>query len=179
MSSPDPSQARLSDVADALSTAGYEIIPYDLAGLEAVIGETRYALVACFELDGWEGLDETVFDVQAALTRVAEEAPSARAWDLYLVVLVIAEVAESASRAVADAIEADTRYARKFVRYGVTHATLDRALRPLLPLREPASLELTDPLAELRAELRALDVDDDVADLAVESFADTNVVEVR
>jgi hypothetical protein len=171
--------ARLADIAAVLRDAGYELASRELAGVDAVLAETRYALVACFECDGWERLDERVFDVQSALTRVAEESPSARTWDLYLVILVLAPVRDATGRAAAEAIEADTRYARKFVRFDVAKDTLDRALRPLLPLRAPAELELSEPLGELRNELRSLLVADDVADAAVESFRRTNMVEVR
>jgi hypothetical protein len=177
MSATEP--ARLADVAAMLSDAGYQLVSRELAGVNAVLAETRYALVACIELDGWKQLDERVFDIQSALTRVAEESPSARAWDLYLVILVVAPAHGASDRATAESIEADTRYARKFVRFDIAKNGLDRALRPLLPLRPPAALELSDPLGELRDELRSLSVAEDIVDLAVDSFRRTDTVEVR
>jgi hypothetical protein len=144
----------------------------------AAVGESPYALVACVELNGWDELDERIFDVQSALTRVAALAPSARNWDLYVVALVLAEGRDAMHRGIAEAIEGDTRYARKFVRAHVRRDDLERALRPLLPLRAPVELEVGDPLAELRAELRELEVDDADADAAVESFRRDRVVKV-
>jgi hypothetical protein len=173
-----PELVRVADVAELLRAAGYEVATRELAGREAVLGETPYALVACVEFDDWSDLDERVFDVQAALTQVAAEVPSPRAWDLYLVVLVLRRAQEAAQRAQAEAIEADTRYARKFVRIAIAKDELDRALRPLLPLREPVGLEIRDPLNELRGELRALGIADDIADAAINTFQQTDTVEV-
>jgi hypothetical protein len=171
--------APLTDVADVLEGAGYSIAFRDLAGVEAVLGETPYALVACVQLDDWEHLEERVFDIQAALTRVADEAPSARGWDLYLVIHVAILASEPGHRAAAEAVEGDTRYARKLVRVAVPKGpALDSALRPLLPLRPPADLDLGDPMTHVREELHTLRVADAVADVAVESFRRTEEVQV-
>lgn len=170
--------ARLADIERLLIGAGYAVDYAELAGVRALIGESPYALIACVELDRWDELEERIFDVQSALTRVAAGAPSARSWDLYVVAFVLAEERDAAHRAVAEAIEGDTRYARKFVRVHVRRDDLERALRPLLPLHAPAELEIGDPLSELRAELRELEVDDADADAAVESFRRDRVVEV-
>jgi hypothetical protein len=173
-----PELVRLADVAHLLGVAGYTLETRKLAGFEAVLGETPYALVACVELNDWATLGEQVFDVQAALTHVAEREPSARAWDLYVVALIRTTTRDAVHRAVAESIEADTRYARKFVRIAVEQDQLDRALRPLLPLRPPADLRIAEPLAELRDELRELDIADPIADAAMAAFARTDTVEV-
>jgi hypothetical protein len=170
--------ARAKDVADMLRDAGYDVDVRDLAAHQAVVGETPYALVACVEFDTWKSLDEHVFDVQGALTRLAQEAPSARSWDLYVVALILAPMSSAAERALAEMIEADTRYARKFVRVAVRLPELDRALRPLLPLRPPAELGVGDPLIELREELLNLNVDQDVAERALAAFRQNEEVEV-
>lgn len=171
--------ARLADVSNLLEGAEYVVERRKLAGHDCVLGETPYALVACFELENWDQVEEHVFDVQAALTRLAEAEPSARAWDLYVVAMLLTPANEASDRALAESIEADTRYARKFIRVAVLQHDLDRALRPLLPLRSPAHLEVTDPIHELRNELGDLDLSDEVADMALRSFARTNTVEVR
>lgn len=171
--------ARLPDVARLLSAAGYDVATHDLASASAVLAETPYALVACVEFTDWENLDEHVFDVQGALTQFASDSPSARNWDLYVVALLLTPAAEAANRALAEEIEGDTRYARKFVRVAVSQDDLDRALRPLLPLRPPADLAIRDPLEELREELETLNVADDLADVAVDSFRRDERVEVR
>lgn len=170
--------ARLPDVEKLLRAGGYQLATQELAGATAVLAESPYALVACVEFADWDKLDERIFDVQGALTRFASTAPSARNWDLYVVALVLTPTHEAANRALAEAIEADTRYARKFVRVAVRQDTLDRALRPLLPLRPPADLAIRDPLAELRAELQTLDVADDLADMAVDTFRRDDRVDV-
>lgn len=174
-----PELARLPDVERLLSNAGYAIGHAELAEVPALIAESPYALIACAEFDDWEALEERIFDVQSALTRVAARAPSARNWDLYVLALVIAEGRDAAHRAIAEAIEGDTRYARKFVRVHVRRGGLERALRPLLPLALAADLEIGNPFEELREELRSLEVDDADADAAVESFRRNQVVEVR
>jgi hypothetical protein len=176
MTTPEP--VRLADVAHLLQVSGYTLERSKLAGFEAVLGETPYALVACVELDDWATLDEQVFDVQAALTRVAEREPSVRTWDLYVVALIRTTTRDAAHRAVAESIEADTRYARKFVRMAVRQDQLDRALRPLLPLRPPADLRIAEPMVELRDELRELDIADHIADAALAAFARADTVDV-
>jgi hypothetical protein len=170
--------AVLADAESLLAGAGYVIGPAELAGIPAIIGESPYALIGCVELTDWDELDERIFDVQSALTQVAAEAPSARNWDLYVVALVHSEGPDAVHRAIVESIEADTRYARKFVRAGVRREGLERALRPLLPLRPPAGLELADPIGELRMELHELDVDDADADAALASFRRDRVVDV-
>jgi hypothetical protein len=170
--------AGLADVEKLLAGAGYALRPGELAGLPVLIGESPYALIACVELDEWDHLDERIFDVQAALTRVAAEAPSARNWDLYIVGLVRAEGRDPVHRAITESIEADTRYARKFVRVALRPDGLERALRSLLPLHPPAGLGIANPLGELRTELRELDIDDADAETALESFRHSQVVEV-
>lgn len=169
--------ATIADVRDLLRTAGYAVQRRNLADKDAILAETPYALVACAEFATWEQLQEQVSDLQAAATGLAAEQSSARSWDVYVVALVNAP-GEAHDDVIAETIEADTSYARKFVRAAVRREDLDRALRPLLPLRGAAKLQITDPLAELRTELRDLDVPDDVADVAVSSFAHTEEVQV-
>ena len=169
---------RVAHVADALRGAGYDVAERDLADQPAVLAETPYALVGCVELTGWDGLAERLFDVQAALTHVADEAPSVRSWDLYLVALVTDAASTPAHRAVAERIEADTRYARKFVHIALLTDALDRALRPLLPLRPPVAVALSEPLDDLLDELLELHVEQQVAKAAIASFARTSTVEI-
>lgn len=171
--------AGLADVETLMDEAGYALEMGELAGHPALICESPYALIACVELQNWDRLAEDVFDVQSALTRFAAEAPSARAWDLYVVALVLDEGREAHHRAIAEAIEADTRYARKLVRAAVLKDSVARALRPLLPLGPPATLAITDPLEELRSELNGLNVDECDVAAALESFRRTSEVEVR
>ena len=97
--------ARRKDVAALLESAGYELQERRFAESETTVAATPYALVACVELDGWGGLDQRVSDIQAGLTELAEEAPSARSWDLYLVVLVADAPTSADQRALAESIE--------------------------------------------------------------------------
>lgn len=170
--------AHLSDVEEQLSTAGYAVQRRQLAETEVLLGESPYALVACFELQGWEGLEETVFDVQTEMTRIAAGDSAGRVWDIYVVVFISVPAADAYQTALREVIEADTRYARKLVRPAISQEALDRALRPLLPLCDPMGLEVADPLNELRQELHALPVADEVADAALTAFANTDSVQV-
>jgi hypothetical protein len=170
--------ARLPDVGRLLSSGGYQVAKNELAGTPVLLAETPYALVACAEFTDWDKLDEQVSDVQGALTQFASSGPSARNWDLYVVALVLSPAHETASRALAESIEADTRYARKFVRIAIGQDELDRALRPLMPLRPPADLTIRDPLDELREELETLNVTHELANVAVDSFRRHDRVEV-
>lgn len=87
--------------------------------------------------------------------------------------------AEDASHnALAEAIEADTRYARKFVRVAVPPERLDQALRPLLPLRPAAKFDLVEPLDLLRRELRGLHLDEELIEAALTEFEDRDEVRV-
>ena len=92
--------------------------------------------------------------------------------------LLLSPLGEASERVLAESIEADTRYARKFVRVAVRRGELDRAFRPLLPLRPPSDLEVDNPLDELRDELRALDVPDAVLNAALDAFERTEAVDV-
>jgi hypothetical protein len=165
--------ARLADFAEVLRNSGYTIEYGELAGVKVLLGETPYALVACMEAESWDDLARRVSDVQAALTQLASQAPSPRRWDLYLVVHVLVRAASAAEEATADELEADTHYVRKFVRTAVDlerDGSLDRALRPLLPLRTTPEFDVTEPLDVLRQELHDLRLPDDVADAAIDAF---------
>ena len=122
-------------------------------------------------------LEERVFDAQADLSRRAALGPSARNRDLYLLVHVTAP-AETRDRAEMEAIEADTRYARKLVHDALAPAELDRALRPLLPLRQVDSIDLVDPLALMREELHTTALDPELVELAITTFRQDGAVRV-
>lgn len=67
--------AKLDDFERGLRDGGYSVALTELAGYQALLGETPYALVGCVSFSDWRDLEERVFDLQAALTRVAAEAP--------------------------------------------------------------------------------------------------------
>src|SRR4051794_2281319 len=83
------SLASLADFSAELEAAGYRVAPAKLGERTAVLAESPYALVALIEVASCAGLREEVGDAQASLTRIAAEAPSARSWDLYLVLHVL------------------------------------------------------------------------------------------
>ncbi|HEY5941715.1 MAG TPA: hypothetical protein VIT89_02490 [Solirubrobacterales bacterium] len=166
------------DVAALLGKHGYQLGEHRLGDWEATIAATPYALVACIEIGGWDDLLRQVADVQAELTTIDAAAPSPRSWDLYLVVLVDEAATDPDQRALVEALEGDTSYTRKFVHAGLNPEELDQALRPLLPLRPPAKLEVADPLEELRAELLAIGVEKKTVDSAILSFESRNEVEL-
>ena len=173
--------AQLGTFAKVLGEAGYAVELRELASQDVLLAESPYALVAVMEATAWDGLVEHVSDVQASLTKLAETAPSVRRWDLYLFVHVTVSSGDPTEDIIAEEIESDTRYARKFVR-AVLPAddveALDRALRPLLPLRSPAAFDLSEPLDAVRRELRELKLPDQLADAAIDSFMQGKEVKV-
>lgn len=159
-----------------LADAGYDVEVRSVADLgEVLLAETRHALVMCAICE-WDYVRGRVDEAQAALTQLAAEHPSPRAWDLY-VVAIIDDQRDMPDR---ELLEADTRYARKLVAVGVGDSTkrATHALRPLLPLEGAAPLEPIDPLSAIRAELLDLDVDASLADAALESFKTTRTVRI-
>ena len=120
-------------------------------------------------------------DVQAELTQLAAGAPSARRWDLYLVIHMLIRPPGPAEEAIGEAIEADTRYPRKFVRVAIPSddpGALEKALRPLLPLHPAPEFDLVEPLEALRAELYELDISHEVVDAALNGFFQNDEVTV-
>src|ERR687887_693959 len=127
--------ANLDDFAAALQAGGYVVAQHDLAGQSVLLAESPYALLAVLQSPDCVGLLDKVEDVQAALTRLAAEAPSPRSWDLYLLIHVYEPINDPVDELLLEEIAADTRYVRKFVRIQIDPAdenAMDRALRPLL-----------------------------------------------
>jgi hypothetical protein len=173
--------ARLVDFASALRDSEYRVATRELAGEPVLLAESPYALVAILEVVDCVRLRERVADVQAALTKLSASDPSPRSWDLYLMVHVLEPITDPADHLLLEEIEADTRYVRKFVRVGIRkvpstedsggHSNdIDRALRPLLPLRPSPQFDLRKPLEDLRLELYELDAPSDLVDTAIDSF---------
>jgi hypothetical protein len=178
--------ASLDDIGLVLEAAGYALERAELAGLRALLAESSYALVGCVELADWTDFSGHVSEVQSALGRVARGPLSARGRDpmptrgrdLYLVLHVRSRATELADYAALQGAEADTRRTRTLVRVAVTPAELDRALRPLLPLRLGAVFDLAEPLQQLHDELLELGLEERVADTAVEIFCEEEAVRV-
>jgi hypothetical protein len=182
--------ASLDDIGLVLEAAGYALERAELAGLPALLAESSYALVGCVELADWTDFSRQLSDVQSAFGRVAGEPPSARGRgsmrgtgpargrDLYLVLHVRSKATDLADYAALQGAEADTRHTRTLVRVAVTPAELDRALRPLLPLRLGAVFDLAEPLQQLHDELLELGLEERVADTAVEIFGEEEAVRV-
>lgn len=143
-----------------------------------MLAETPYAVVACVEFDDWSALEERVFEVQAAFTRLVEYQPSLRDWDLYMAIHVLVVPPDPLLRRVAEKIEADTRYTRKLVRVALAPDELERALRPLLPLRPAAEFDLQEPLDQLQHELESDDLGSDLVHKAIDAFRRGEEVEV-
>jgi len=174
--------ATLEEIGAALADGGFNVSLRPFRSTrEAVIAESPYAVVGCIEGNDWTTLRRDVEEFQAELTQLSSRPPSVRRWDLYIVVHVLSRARGPVDEALIEAIEADTHYARKFVRVALPKGdrdVLERALRPLLPLRDIPQFDWFDPLAALREELRELAVPDSVADAALTSFAQTNDVTV-
>ncbi len=171
-------ESRLDPFHAALLAGGYTVqeIEREATG-NALVAETPYALVLCFEAE-WEQLEDRVEQVQAELTNMAAEHPSPRSWDLYVVVVL--QQVDRRFDAVREAIENDIRYARKIVvpLTDGTRAEAERALRPLLPLKPITELPLIDPLQAVRRELLELKVDAQLVEAAVRGFEHNSEVRV-
>jgi hypothetical protein len=170
--------ARLGDITELLEGADYEVEHSRLAELPAILAESPYAVVGCIELADWTDFSQNIADVQTALTHAADEVPSVCSRDLYLVVHVLTKPSSLAEYAALAAAAADTQYVRKLVRVAINTSGLDRALRALLPLRPATAFDLVEPLQQLRDELRALELEDRVADAAIDGFREQNEVRV-
>ena len=160
----------LEPFREILAEGGYTVQDIELGELgSALAAETPYALVLCL-LVAWEDLEEHIEHAQAELTNLAAKHPSPRSWDLY--VIAVLPQADPRYDAVREALESDTRYARKIVAVGANggRAAAERALRSLLPLRPAASIPLIDPLQAVRQELIGLEVDTAVVERALDAF---------
>jgi hypothetical protein len=172
--------AELEDIERLLQSVGYTTQLAPLGHFSRVLlAENPYALVAAIELDSWDNLAEHVFDIQAELTQLAANAErmSIR-WDLYVLIHVRTPGLKSIPMDALDAVESDTKYARKFVRVNLARdlAVLDRALRPFLPLRPAFAFRTVNPVDLLRAELLEEGVSADLVDHALRRFQATGEV---
>jgi hypothetical protein len=167
--------ALLPEWAALLRDSGYEVTYDTFANAQSVlIAESLYALVCCFETSDWDGLQIAVSDVQAELTQLSAKSTSARMWDLYLVAHMLSRPPTKVTETLADQIEADTHYARKFVRVLVPNndfESLKKALRPLLPLDSANEFNLVEPLEVLKKELFDLNVPHEDVVAALDSFS--------
>lgn len=172
--------AELRDIERALRDSGYQTTVTTLGRFSRILlAENPYALLAAFETETWEGLLPDVADVQAELTQIAATAERAAIrWDLYVFVHVRTPGLHSVPADTVEAIESDTRYARKFVRVNLLREApaLDRALRPLLPLRPSLKLDPVDPLVLVRSELLKSDVPPNIVEQALRSFRESGEV---
>jgi hypothetical protein len=170
---------QLEPLARVLRAGDFAVDEVTFAELGAcLLAETPHALVLCVVGD-WETLPATIEEAQATLTNLAAQHPSPRSWDLYVVVS-IGRSADEAEEILRERIEHDTRFARKFVLAGhvADDAAVERALRPLLPLRSAASVHLADPLDAVRTELLGAGVDSDVVDHALTSFRASGEIDI-
>lgn len=149
-----------------LEKGGYVVEERTYDETPFLLAETLYSLVMVVSVPT-EEIDTFVEQMQAHLTQLAALHPSARRWDLY-VVLVVDGNSDRVDE-VRERFEADTRYARKLV---VTQrdGRLRDYLLPLLPLEPSPDIGLSAPLEELRRELLAERVDVEIVDAAIRSF---------
>src|SRR5438552_8901801 len=141
--------ATLGQISAILADGGFRISEHVFRSVDqAVLAESPYAVVGCMETNDWASLRRQVEDFQAELTRVTAGPSSPRRWDLYIVVHVLVRPKGPAEESLVEALEADTHYARNFVRMALPHGdrdALERALRPLLPLRDAPLFDRFDP----------------------------------
>lgn len=175
--------AELEDLAEVMTSGGYRCSIDSFAGFSRVLlAQSPYALVAGLEVESWDGLAERVSDLQAELTRLTSATDQTwMRWDLYVLVHVRSLALKSVEGAVLERIESDTKFARKFVRVNLlrNEVTLDQALRPLLPLRQPVTLNVGNPLDLLTAELEKQGIDRAFINQVIHDFKSTGEVVVQ
>lgn len=158
----------------ALRNASFAVEEREVADLGVVlIAETAYALVISVACE-WDDVLLRSDKAQVELTRIAAIHPSARSWDLY-VVLVMGP-SRSGSEQIRERLESDTSYARKLVITGPS--ATERRLLALKPLMNLPSLEPVEPLRELQRRLIAARIAPWVIDQAITSFADDGHVDI-
>lgn len=150
--------ADLQDLSEVLQEAGFNCEVSTLGAFPRVlIARNAYGIVAALEVESWLSLEERASDLQAELTHLAlsQDEQGGVRWDLYVLLHVRNEGLQSVQADLVERLEADTKYARKFVRVNLIRdaAVLDRALRPFLPLRAVANFKAGNPLQLLEQEL--------------------------
>lgn len=166
--------ACLADFQLALEDANFECRETTLyASKPVLLAENPYSLVAILEANSLDEIENDVFDAQAELSRlVAESSRTDKRWDLYVLVHLRTLDSTKIDTRVLEGLEADTRYARKFIRCNLENdrEELDRALRPFLPLRPATAFEPQDALQLLRAALIEHGAEPHIVDSALESY---------
>lgn len=174
--------AELEDLQQVLGGAGYRCQIRPLGRFSRVlVAENPYSVIAAADTESWEKLVELVSDLQSELTRlVLTSERSAIRWDLYVMVHIRIPGLQSVQTELADRIESDTKFARKYVRVNLTREpnVLDRALRPFLPLRPAAALSVTEPLDLVRDELLTEGIESDLVDHVLRQFSVTGEVTI-
>lgn len=169
-------------VADHLSKAGFVTQMSEVADLRgnAVFAETTDELVCVFvNPDG--GFLRGSFDaVEAKLADLGVNDGSPRRWDYYSVALLADPESVVKHSQIIREIEYDTNFSRKIVRVvdPKSRETVDAALRPLMPLREPKAVRLEEPLTALRREMLDSNVDSVLIDKAFDSYEATGEVRI-
>ncbi len=166
--------ADLADFRAALEDADYNCEMTSVpTSSRVLLAENPYSLIAIVEMDVWDSVEQSVFDVQSELSRlVAESTDAEKRWDMYVLVHLRTPSPSAVDVRAVEALEADTRYARKFVRWNLENSReeLDRALRPFLPLRAATAFESQDVLQLLHRALATEGIEADLAESAIESF---------
>lgn len=160
---------------DTLASGGYAVEVRELTSVgQVLIAETAYALVMGIRIPA-DAPPDFVEDAQAELTRLAATRPSARIWDLYL--LLIVDASDTHGTALRERYEHDVRYCRKLVVSG-NQERVQQLLRPLLPLAPLPELAVDDPLSSVRSHLLCAQVPADVVERSIRSFELTGEVEI-
>ena len=148
------------------------------ASAEIVLGEQPLLVVAVLKATKWSEVADHIEEwVVAVADLVAERDPSARQWDLTILLLLDRALGPDEVPAAA-AWTSSTSYARRVVADRLGERALEEALAPILPigLQQPAKAEKS-LFDRLRIQL-ALDLGDDAANLAVASFENTGEVQI-
>lgn len=171
----------LSQAQAVLAQSGYVIKREGLEKLRlpadrCFIAEDAYGIALIASYLSWSDVESNWRELQdsfvdALSVRVTKGNP--KAWDAYMVLLVLSEVTSTQEREVGR-VRRDTTRTRKLVAVGTELRTLEdvrRAVSPLLPIpSEDAVGQSADPISALSELLVGLQIDPGAVDVVVTAF---------
>jgi hypothetical protein len=181
-SSPLPESHLLGSADAILRDAGFITRRTILAGSSApcLFAEDAFfviAVVAARRLSDATRLES--FAAADLLERLAASPFGGKRWDAYVVVLSEETLPADSEHArnLVD-LQYNTRGVRRLIAMGVSDvASLSSALRPFLPLPDPAPGGLSDALEDLTEQLVVNGIDRDLAERYIAAFRDTGTLD--
>jgi hypothetical protein len=142
-----------------------------------LIAEDPYSIAALVNPARWSDVAATIDQMQVSFGNWAVGHAPEKRWDLYLVVLVAADISPDEVGPV-EQVVSDIRFVRKIVRGAVlpTTESVEHALAPFLPVSPLGVRDITDPMRDLEQDLRAQGIDPTLVSSAIDTFGATGQV---